>query len=234
MPRAASTMMARRPTQLVVALLAVTIGLVLVFGTVLLVHEYITPIPRIKSLFNINGEANLPAWWNSALLMTIGFGALVARAFETGAGRPPGLADRGGGRLGPQSRRDREPARAARRARAGDRHRGPDVRLAGAGRDHRRSLVRRPGHAGPRAARGVRGAGCSSPWSATWAGRSASRPSTARSAAPTGCSTTGSAPRWRRPSRWSPASSPSARSPGSSPTGGSSGSPQPGLGDPTD
>ena len=25
----------------------------------------------------------MPAWWNGALLMTIGFGALVARAFET-------------------------------------------------------------------------------------------------------------------------------------------------------
>ena len=59
----------------------------LVFGTVLLVHEYVTPIPRIRALVNINGEANVPAWWNSALLMTIGFAALVARAFETE--RPP-------------------------------------------------------------------------------------------------------------------------------------------------
>ena len=76
-------MMSRRPTQLVVSLLAVTIALVLVFGTVLLVHEYVSPMPRIRALVNINGEANLPAWWNGALLMTIGFGALVARALET-------------------------------------------------------------------------------------------------------------------------------------------------------
>lgn len=75
--------MARGPALLVVTLLSVTIGMVLVFGTVLVLHEYVTPMPRIRALVNINGEANLPAWWNSALLMTIGFGALAARAFET-------------------------------------------------------------------------------------------------------------------------------------------------------
>ena len=48
--------MAHRPTQLVVALLAVTIAMVLVFGTVLLVHHSVTPIPRLQSLVNINGE----------------------------------------------------------------------------------------------------------------------------------------------------------------------------------
>ena len=81
-PAAAATM-ARRPRQLVVALLAVTMALVVTFGTVLVVHVYVTPIPRTRALVNINGEANLPAWWNSALLMTIGFLALVARALET-------------------------------------------------------------------------------------------------------------------------------------------------------
>ena len=75
--------MTRRPTQLVVTLLAVTTAIVLVFGTVLLVHQYVTPIPRLKSVFNMNGEANVPTWWNSALLGTIGFAALVARAFES-------------------------------------------------------------------------------------------------------------------------------------------------------
>ncbi len=83
MPPAAATTVARRPKQVVVALLTVTISLVLVFGTVLVIHDSITPIPRIRALVNINGEANVPAWWNGALLMTIGFGALVARAFET-------------------------------------------------------------------------------------------------------------------------------------------------------
>jgi hypothetical protein len=73
---------ARRPAQVVVALLAVTTGLVIAFGTALVVHEYVTPIPRIKSLVNMNGEANVPAWWNGALLMTIGFGALLVRALE--------------------------------------------------------------------------------------------------------------------------------------------------------
>lgn len=82
MARPASTLLSRRPTQLVVALLAVTFALVLVFGIVLIVHDSVTRIPRIRALVNINGEANLPAWWNGALLMTIGFGALVARAFE--------------------------------------------------------------------------------------------------------------------------------------------------------
>jgi hypothetical protein len=80
--RPVSTLLSRRPTQLVVALLAVTFALVLVFGIVLIVHDSVTPIPRIRALVNINGEANLPAWWNGALLMTIGFGALVARALD--------------------------------------------------------------------------------------------------------------------------------------------------------
>jgi hypothetical protein len=80
---AAPALTARRPTQLVVALLAVTMGLVVTFGTVVVVHEFVTPIPRIRELVHLNGEANLPAWWNGALLMTIGFGALVASALET-------------------------------------------------------------------------------------------------------------------------------------------------------
>ena len=50
--------------QVVVALLTVTISLVLVFGTVLVIHDSITLILRIRALVNINGEANVPAWWN--------------------------------------------------------------------------------------------------------------------------------------------------------------------------
>jgi hypothetical protein len=80
----------RRPTQVVVALLVVTFALVVAFGITLVVHAYVTPIPRIKSLVNLNGEANVPAWWNGALLMTIGFGALLVHALE-----PDRLARRG-------------------------------------------------------------------------------------------------------------------------------------------
>jgi hypothetical protein len=73
----------RRPTQLVVVLLTGTIALVLAFCTVLLLHEYVVSMSRLRTLVNINGEANLPAWWNSALLLMIAIGALVAREFET-------------------------------------------------------------------------------------------------------------------------------------------------------
>jgi hypothetical protein len=75
--------MTRRPTQLVVALLTGTAVVVLASSVVLVLHEYVYSMSRPKSLFNINGEANLPTWWNSALLLLIGIGALVARAFET-------------------------------------------------------------------------------------------------------------------------------------------------------
>jgi hypothetical protein len=75
----------------VVALLAVTFSLVLVFGTVLVLHEYVISMSRVKSLVNINGEANLPAWWNSVLLLMIGIGARgsAGRSWRPGSGSRP-------------------------------------------------------------------------------------------------------------------------------------------------
>jgi hypothetical protein len=82
LPETASATITHRPVQLVVVLTTVTVVLVLIFGTVLVLHEYVTPLPRIRALVNINGEANLPAWWNATLLLMIAFGAGVARALD--------------------------------------------------------------------------------------------------------------------------------------------------------
>ena len=75
----------------------------------------------------------------------------------TGTDRPPGLAGGGGHRPGPQPGRDRRPARAAQRAGSRPRHPGPDVRLAGAGRSRRGGAVHRPGGPGPGPARAYAG-----------------------------------------------------------------------------
>lgn len=82
MPTAPSTDWSRQSVRLVVALAVVTAGVVGLFCTVVLVHEYVRPLPQVRTLVNVNGEANLPTWWNATLLLMIAFGAAVARTLE--------------------------------------------------------------------------------------------------------------------------------------------------------
>lgn len=57
---------------------AVTASVMLLFMIVFAAGR-VTPLPTVKALVDIGGEANVPTWWNACLLLTAGIAAIVAR-----------------------------------------------------------------------------------------------------------------------------------------------------------
>lgn len=57
---------------------AVTALMMLLFVAVFALHR-ITPLPALKAMVDIGGEANMPTWWNASLLLMAGVAAVVAR-----------------------------------------------------------------------------------------------------------------------------------------------------------
>ena len=45
-------------------------------------HHLVAQIPQFRAFVNVNGEANLPTWWNATLLLAVAFCAFVARLTE--------------------------------------------------------------------------------------------------------------------------------------------------------
>jgi hypothetical protein len=66
----------------VVALGVVTVVLFTAFVVVLWFHWYVLPIRQLRNFLHVNGEANLPTWWNATLLLAVAFCALAARIQE--------------------------------------------------------------------------------------------------------------------------------------------------------
>ena len=71
----------------VVALGVVTVVLLAAFVFVLWFHEYVASITRPRAFLNVNGEANLPTWWNATLLLAVAFCAFAARVQERDTAR---------------------------------------------------------------------------------------------------------------------------------------------------
>lgn len=71
--------------RVVVGLVAATglvfAGFVASFGW----HRVVSPVPAVKDWFDIGGEANLPTWWNSTLLVLIAVLALSAAIVSAGS-----------------------------------------------------------------------------------------------------------------------------------------------------
>jgi hypothetical protein len=61
---------------------AATALVMLLFVAVFALHR-VTPLPTLKAMVDIGGEANVPTWWNASLLLMTGVAALVARWDET-------------------------------------------------------------------------------------------------------------------------------------------------------
>lgn len=61
---------------------AATALVMLLFVAVFALHR-VTPLPMLKAMVDIGGEANVPTWWNASLLLMTGVAALVARWDET-------------------------------------------------------------------------------------------------------------------------------------------------------
>jgi hypothetical protein len=66
----------------VVALGVVTVVLIAAFVFVLWFHWYVAPIRQLRNFLHINGEVNLPTWWNATLLAAVAFCAFTARVQE--------------------------------------------------------------------------------------------------------------------------------------------------------
>jgi hypothetical protein len=65
----------------------VTVVLFAAFVFVLWFHWYVASIRQLRNFLHINGEANLPTWWNAALLVAVAFCAFAARVQERDATR---------------------------------------------------------------------------------------------------------------------------------------------------
>jgi hypothetical protein len=50
-------------------------------------HEHVASVTRPRAFLNVNGEANLPTWWNASLLLAVAFCASVARFQERDTAR---------------------------------------------------------------------------------------------------------------------------------------------------
>lgn len=57
-----------------------TAAVFVLFAGVFAAHRVVTPMDGMKAFVDIGGEANLPTWWNSTLLVFIAMCALTARA----------------------------------------------------------------------------------------------------------------------------------------------------------
>lgn len=68
------------PITLTVALALMTGGILLSFVVVLGVNDLTGALTRTRVFVNVNGEANLPAWWNGTLLLMVALGALACRS----------------------------------------------------------------------------------------------------------------------------------------------------------
>jgi hypothetical protein len=64
------------------ALWAVTAVVMLLFVAIFALNR-ITPVPTLKGMVDIGGEANMPTWWNASLLLVTGVAAVVACWPET-------------------------------------------------------------------------------------------------------------------------------------------------------
>jgi hypothetical protein len=64
------------------ALGVTTVVLFAAFVFVFWFHEHVGSITRPRAFLNVNGEANLPTWWNASLLLAVAFCASVARFQE--------------------------------------------------------------------------------------------------------------------------------------------------------
>ena len=69
------------------ALGVVTVVLFAAFGFVLWFHWYVAPVRQLRNFLHINGEVNLPTWWNAALLLAVAFCAFAARFQERDTAR---------------------------------------------------------------------------------------------------------------------------------------------------
>ncbi len=54
-------------------------ALVMLLFVAVFAANRVTPLPTLKPLVDIGGEANVPTWWNASLLLTAGIAAIVAR-----------------------------------------------------------------------------------------------------------------------------------------------------------
>jgi hypothetical protein len=77
----------RTAVRTVVALGVVTVVLFAGFIFVLWFHENVASITRPRAFLNVNGEANLPTWWNASLLLAVAFCAFAARVEERDTAR---------------------------------------------------------------------------------------------------------------------------------------------------
>src|SRR5918998_3455008 len=71
----------------VVALGVITVVLVAAFGFVLWFHWYVAPVRQLRNFLHVNGEVNLPTWWNATLLLGVAFCAFAARIQERDSAR---------------------------------------------------------------------------------------------------------------------------------------------------
>ena len=71
----------------VVALGVVTVVLLAAFVFVVWFHWYVASIRQLRNFLHVNGETNLPTWWNATLLLAVAFCAFAARIQERDTAR---------------------------------------------------------------------------------------------------------------------------------------------------
>lgn len=81
-----TTVLQRTPATITVILAAGTAVILFLWLAVFTIHHLTGALPWTRAFVNVNGEANLPAWWNAGLLLLVSLGAFGSRAV---AGQSP-------------------------------------------------------------------------------------------------------------------------------------------------
>jgi hypothetical protein len=80
-PTPPPTLLHRAPAMITVFLAAGTAVVLALFVAVFTIHDLTGALRQTRPFVNVNGEANLPAWWNASLLLLVSLGALACRLF---------------------------------------------------------------------------------------------------------------------------------------------------------